>query len=106
MLITSAVVALLGLTSAAVAEPVDRWHKILAQRAAAASGVQAIQASITDIGVKLAAANNSVLAFKNGGLDGLTGLINVNDAVVALGNSITSTTDLAKNTTTLSPTDS
>lgn len=105
MLITSAVVALLGLTSVAIAEPVDRWHRILTQRNAT-SGVQAIQASITDIGVKLAAANSSVLAFKSGGLDGITGLINVNDAVVALGKSLTSTTNLAKNTAVLSPTDS
>lgn len=71
------------------------------------SGLQALQASITTLQQQLASANGTVVAFSADNLiDGLTGLIKVNSAVVQLGDDITSTTSIANNTQRLSATDS
>lgn len=73
----------------------------------AGSGLQALQASITTLQQQLAAANNTVVDFSADGIiDGLTGLIKVNSAVVELGDDITDTTGIANNTARLSATDS
>jgi c-di-GMP-related signal transduction protein len=72
-----------------------------------AGGLQALQASITTLQQQLAAANNTVVDFSADGIiDGLTGLIKVNSAVVELGDDITATTGIANNTQRLNPTDS
>lgn len=71
------------------------------------SGLQALQASITTLQRQLAAANNTVVDFSADGIiDGLTGLIKVNSAVVELGDDITETTSIAKSTTRLNAQDS
>lgn len=71
------------------------------------SGLQALQASITTLQQQLASANNTVVDFSSDGIiDGLTGLIKVNSAVVELGDDITDTTGIANNTQRLSATDS
>lgn len=67
-----------------------------------AGGLAALNQSIADIGASLATANNSVVAFDGG----ITGLLNVNDAVVALGTQLNQTTTVAQATPLLSPTDS
>lgn len=67
-----------------------------------AGGLAALNQSIADIGASLATANNSVVAFDGG----ITGLLNVNDAVVALGTQLNQTTAVAQATPLLSPTDS
>lgn len=70
-------------------------------------GLQPLQASITTLQQQLAAANNTVVDFSSDGIiDGLTGLIKVNSAVVELGDDITETTGIANNTQRLSPQDS
>lgn len=70
-------------------------------------GLQPLQASITTLQQQLAAANNTVVDFSADGIiDGLTGLIKVNSAVVELGDDITETTGIANNTQRLSATDS
>ncbi|KAG8165647.1 hypothetical protein KVR01_004199 [Diaporthe batatas] len=72
-----------------------------------AGGLPALQASITTLQQQLAVTNNTVVAFSSDGIiDGLTGLIKVNSAVVELGDDITETTSIAGNTPTLSATDS
>lgn len=70
-------------------------------------GLQNLQASIVTLQQQLAAANNTVVDFSADGIiDGLTGLIKVNSAVVQLGDDITDTTGIANNTQRLSATDS
>lgn len=72
-----------------------------------AGGLQNLQASITTLQQQLASANNTVVDFSADGIiDGLTGLIKVNSAVVELGDDITETTGIANNTQRLSATDS
>lgn len=71
------------------------------------SGLQALQASITTLQGQLASANGTVVDFSADSIiDGLTGLIKVNSAVVSLGDDITQTTSIANNTQRLSATDS
>ncbi|KAJ0114133.1 ntigenic cell wall [Diaporthe amygdali] len=70
-------------------------------------GLQALQGSITTLQLQLATANNTVADFSADGIiDGITGLIKVNSAVVQLGDDITKTTQVANDTTRLSATDS
>lgn len=72
-----------------------------------ASGLQALQASITTLQQQLASANDTVLDFSSDSIiDGLTGLIKVNSAVVELGDDITDTTSIANSTTRLNAQDS
>lgn len=103
MIASSFLLALLSLTSIAVANPFDR---ILGKALGKRQNLQAVQSSITAIGTNLATANNSVVAFQSGGLSGITGLISVNDAVVQLGDALTAATNVASQTPRLSPTDS
>ncbi|KAI7775447.1 hypothetical protein LA080_006824 [Diaporthe eres] len=71
------------------------------------SGLQALQASITTLQQQLAAANNTVVDFSADSIiDGLTGLIKVNSAVVELGDDITDTTGIANSTSRLNAQDS
>ncbi|OLN86278.1 hypothetical protein CCHL11_04163 [Colletotrichum chlorophyti] len=61
-------------------------------------GSAALQSRITDLQMKLAATNDTVVPFKGGTLKGLTGLLKVNEAVVTLGKSIDSGTKTAEAT--------
>lgn len=108
MIASSFVVALLGLAPAAMAGPLDpHGAGDLAQRQAAGDR-QAILDSIGAITKQLAKTNNTVSAFNGGGglISSIQGLTNVNSDVVALGKTLTTTTDLAKKTQTLNVTDS
>lgn len=103
MIASAFVLALLSLTPGAVANP---FEQILGKSFEKRQNLQAVQNSINAIGTNLAAANNSVVAFQDGGLAGITGLTSVNDAVVKLGDALTTATNAATQTPRLSPTDS
>lgn len=107
MIASSFVLALLGLTPATVAGPLD-WFKggggSWKQKRQA--NVAVLQDSIGNITTEIAACNNTVVGFQGGGIAGLTGLTGVNDAVVQLGNAITSTINLQATMSLLSPVDS
>ncbi|KAI3399749.1 hypothetical protein diail_5817 [Diaporthe ilicicola] len=70
-------------------------------------GLQALTGTITTLSQQLASANKTVLAFSSDNIiDGLTGLIKVNSAVVQLGDDISQTTAVANNTQRLNAQDS
>lgn len=94
------------MTSAVVKRDfIDALHEMQLSRllnARQAAGVGAVNQSIAAIGASLAAANNTVVSFDGG----IGGLLDVNDAVVNLGNALNQTTTVAEATPLLSPTDS
>lgn len=95
-----------GLASLAIAAPLEHRVELDLETRQQAGGLPALQQAITGIGIALANANNSVVPFVGGSLSGLTGLLNINSAVISLGGAITTTTNIAKNTTTLNVADS
>lgn len=112
---SSCILALLSLTSTCSASILKRTEATngfvnLEQRqtptAPVGQDAQVIINAITDIGQKLAAANSTVVSFTGGGIDGITGLISVNEAVVDLGNSIEAATNTAQQSPVLPAQDS
>lgn len=106
MIALSFLVALLSLTPVTVAGPLYWFTGGGSVQQKRQDDVAAIQSSINNIANMIATANNSVVAFQGSGIAGLTGLANVNEAVVQLGNAETTTINLESTMPMLSPTDS
>lgn len=107
-LLASYLLALLSVASTAAAATMEPREAILLEALELQSrqtappvgpDAQLIVNAINDIGLKLAAANDSVVAYTSGGIDGIKGLISINGAVVDLGDSI----EAATNTVQASP---
>lgn len=65
-----------------------------------------LEQKIASIQTAVAEANETVVSFQSGGLDGITSLLNVNDAVVKLGTVVKEGTDAAAATPQLNVADS
>ncbi|KAK2037771.1 hypothetical protein LZ31DRAFT_600168, partial [Colletotrichum somersetense] len=84
----------------------EAWKKGKGDKQPVTGGKAALEKQIDDLQKKTAAANDTIVPFKGGGLKALTGLLKVNLAVTQLGKTLDITTATAQATDTLSAKDS